>query len=142
MINVVRMIIGDCSGLAPLQLPAEAASEVELVAELYCDEPGLFDLAAIEPDVLLVDLRGSDPDSVGNRLRLLRERFPQQKVVTIGLPGDEAAARAAVLQNVAAHVSRDCSAASLLRVVLGVQRGQLTIGATAQRAIQKLARGE
>lgn len=140
--TVVHLAIGDCSDMPAVKLPPESAEQAEIVAELHCDEPGLFDLAAIEPDVVLVDLRGSDPDSVGTRLRLLRERFPKLKLLTIGQPGDEAAARASVLQNVAAHLSRDISPVTLLRAIVAVQRGQLNLGATAQRAIQKLARGE
>jgi DNA-binding NarL/FixJ family response regulator len=138
--SVVIIQIGDCSDFAPLLLPA--GSMFRIVGQIHCDEPGLFDLAALEPETAVVDLRASDPESVGNRLRMLRQRFDKLRLVTVGLPGDEAAARAAVIHNVAAHMSRDVSPAALERALQAVHKGQLNLGATAQRAIQRIVRGD
>ncbi len=138
--SVVIVQIGDCSAFPELQLPPQSSRRV--VGKVSCDEPGLFDLAALEPDIAVVDLRASDSESVGNRLRMLRERFPALKLLTIGLPGDEAAARAAVIHNVASHLSRDVSSSALDRALQAVHKGQLNLGATAQRAIQRIVRGD
>jgi DNA-binding NarL/FixJ family response regulator len=138
--SVIIVQIGDCSAFPALSLPD--GTMFRMVGQVACDEPGLFDLFALEPDIAVVDLRGSDPDSVGNRLRMLRERFPALKLLTVGLPGDEAAARAAVLHNVASHLSRDVSPAALGRALQAVHKGQLNLGATAQRAIQRIVRGD
>jgi two-component system nitrate/nitrite response regulator NarL len=102
---------------------------------------GVASFASLTPDVVLLDLAGSDPPA---HVRKLHERVPTAYVVALGVTEAEDDVLPLAEAGVAGYVTRDGSVADLLATVESVASGETIcsprIAATLLRRVALLAR--
>jgi DNA-binding NarL/FixJ family response regulator len=137
MSELPRIAILDAvdDGSAPLSFPD---GEVDVVHVGRLDDDSLAALRRQAAEVVVLDLRGHTPSAAADAIARVRKWSPAT-IVVAGDAGDQAMAEAALAAGTSGYVSRDASPDALLKSVLGVARGGVSLGKTATMAVLNLA---
>lgn len=101
------------------------------------DARGLQKVARIEPNIVLLDLRGlSEP--IGMLIGAARLACPASRVVAIGMPYDEHMAEQAIVAGAAGFLTRDVGDQTLAAAITNTSRSAMHLTSTGMRAMNKL----
>ena len=121
---------------APLAFPP---GEAEVVLDARLGDAEVASLAALAPDVVVLDLRGCSAPQATEAIGQVRSHWSSARIVVAGDAGDQAMAEAALAAGTLGYVSRDASPDALLKSVVAAVRGRVTLGKTATLAVLNLA---
>ena len=117
----------------------ELQDDIEVVGEAADGEQALASAAALEPDVVLMDLVMPRLDGV-SALQRLRERAPATRVIVLTSFLDDDKVLPAVRAGAAGYLLKDVQPAELVRAIRMADRGQALLHpAVAARVLRELA---
>ena len=117
----------------------ELQDDIEVVGEAADGEQALASAAALEPDVVLMDLVMPRLDGV-SALQRLRERAPATRVIVLTSFLDDDKVLPAVRAGAAGYLLKDVQPAELVRAIRMVDRGEALLHpAVAARVLRELA---
>ncbi|HQX25248.1 MAG TPA: hypothetical protein PLI00_03610 [Pseudomonadota bacterium] len=121
-------------------LPPDSA--VQVVSDSILDGVALGVIVTTQPDVAIVDLRGSLAAEAGPAIRRVRDASPTIRIVAVGDAGAEVHAQQTIAAGVSAYLSQDPSPANVLRATVEAAAGQLHLTSTGQKAVRVMLGGE
>ncbi|HVF35915.1 MAG TPA: hypothetical protein VND91_11390 [Candidatus Saccharimonadia bacterium] len=134
-VNTVIVILRARPGEYPPVAPPPYVGDLAFDG-LY-DARGLQKIARIEPNIVLLDLRGlSEP--IGMLIGAARLACPAARVVAIGMPYDEHMAEQAIVAGAAGFLTRDVGDQALATAVTNASRSAMHLTSTGMRAMNKL----
>ena len=117
----------------------ELQDDIEVVGEAADGEQALASAAALEPDVVLMDLVMPRLDGV-SALQRLRERAPATRVIVLTSFLDDDKVLPAVRAGAAGYLLKDVQPAELVRAIRMVDRGEALLHpAVAARVLREIA---
>lgn len=116
-----------------LKLALESHADIEVVASFADAAVAVSRLEAIDPDIVLMDVRIPGMDGI-TACRLLRARLPNVKVLMLTSYGEEQAVFASIMAGASGYLLKNTGAAELVSAVRAVARGEslLDPGVTAK----------
>jgi len=138
---VIRVLVVDDHAVVRqgLRTFLELQDDIEVVGEAADGEQALASAAALEPDVVLMDLVMPRLDGV-SALQRLRERAPATRVIVLTSFLDDDKVLPAVRAGAAGYLLKDVQPAELVRAIRMADRGQALLHpAVAARVLRELA---
>jgi NarL family two-component system response regulator LiaR len=138
---VIRVLVVDDHAVVRqgLRTFLELQDDIEVVGEAADGEQALASAAALEPDVVLMDLVMPRLDGV-SALQRLRERAPATRVIVLTSFLDDDKVLPAVRAGAAGYLLKDVQPAELVRAIRMVDRGEALLHpAVAARVLRELA---
>ena len=120
-------------------------STVQVVSDSILDGVALGVIVTTQPEVAIVDLRGSLAAEAGPAIRRVRDASPTIRIVAVGdaaAAGAEVLAQQTIAAGVSAYLSQDPSPANVLRATVEAAAGQLHLTSTGQKAVRVMLGGE
>lgn len=116
-----------------------ATSSMRVVAVVPLCTDALARLAALDAQVIVLDLRSAPPGDVEHAARRVRAAAPDAALVVVGPPNADAVARAALLAGAHAYEGSHVTAQRIARAVFAAAKGTLHLNSTGRRAALGLA---
>jgi len=138
---VIRVLVVDDHAVVRqgLRTFLELQDDIEVVGEAADGEQALASAAALEPDVVLMDLVMPRLDGV-SALQRLRERAPATRVIVLTSFLDDDKVLPAVRAGAAGYLLKDVQPAELVRAIRMVDRGEALLHpAVAARVLREIA---
>jgi DNA-binding NarL/FixJ family response regulator len=132
----LRVVLVHRGPAAESLVPPTPALDILVLAEAEA----LARLAAIEPHVVVLDLREAAASDLEPTIRAMRAAARQAALVVVGPPQADSIARAALLAGAQAYEGSDVTPLRVLRAVQAVAKGLLHLNATGRRAARALTR--
>ena len=132
----IRVFIADDHAVlrAGLRLLLNNQPDMEAVGEASTARETLEKAAALQPDVILLDI--TMPDTSGlHILRALRERTPSARILVLTMHADEDYLREALRLGAAGYVVKSAADQELLSAIRAVMRGDVYIHPSMTRAL-------
>lgn len=113
---------------------------IRILARLDLSPESAQRLAALQPQVAILDLREQPLAMAGALLDACSAVSPQPRILVVGSPADDEMAALCLAAGASAYLSRDHGATALTRAVQDIVRGGWHMGATGKRAVATLVR--
>jgi len=132
----LRVVVADDHALlrAGTRQILEAAGDIEVVGEAADGDEAVACCAALQPDLLLLDIRMPGPSGL-EVARRLQEQQPEVAVVVLSAYDDDAYVRAALSSGVAGYLLKTAAAADLVQAVRSAAAGTTVLDPALSRRL-------